>query len=196
MVKAIIFDFFGVIVTEGLRPFIDAYFDDKPDKKVRAIKLTDDRAKGVKNIDYDYFLEALARLAGTTKTVTRDYLSRRRPNKPLLELIKTDLKPYYKIGLLSNASDDWVKKLLTPEEGVLFDEILLSYKQNMIKPDPRFYKLIAQKLGVEPSECLFIDDIQKYCDGAEAIGMKSILYNDFEDFRTKLQMLLKNSSNI
>jgi epoxide hydrolase-like predicted phosphatase len=190
MIKAIIFDFFEVIVFDGLRPYIDTYFVDKPDKKIQAIKLVDDRSKGIRIISRDIFIDELAKLAGTTTEVAEDYLSNRHLNIPLLRFIRSELKPHYKIGLLSNASDDWAHKLLAPEDVELFDEILMSYKHKMIKPELRFYKLMTDRLGVEPAECVFVDDIKKYCDGAEAVGMQAIEFVSLEDLKKQLSKII------
>ena len=116
------------------------------------------------------------------------------PNKPLLEIIKHDLKPRYKIGILSNAGRD-LNQLIGLEYIDLFDEIATSHQHAMVKPNPDFYKLIAQKLDVRPSDCIYVDDNQQHCDGAKAIGMKSILYKGVEALKPELSRILADSNN-
>ena len=60
----------------------------------------------------------------------------------------------------------------------------------MAKPETEIYKISAEHLGVQPSECVFIDDQQKYLLGAEKTGMKTILYLGFENFKRELEKLL------
>jgi putative hydrolase of the HAD superfamily len=59
-----------------------------------------------------------------------------------------------------------------------------------VKPDPEAYEITAEKLGVEPSECVFIDDKESFCQAAEAVGMKSVWYREFEQARADLEKLL------
>lgn len=195
MIKAVIFDFFGVVVTEGLRPFIGTYFYDQPKKRRQVAKLVDDYNKDYKSINYVDLVSQLAGLAGVSRAVVSGYLDFDQPNRPLLDFIKKELKPCYKVGILSNAGDDWVSKLLSPADMALFDEILLSYRFKMTKPDPQFYKLIASKLGAEPYECIFIDDIEKYCSAALAVGMKAILYQNTAQLKTDFKTLLTDSND-
>jgi epoxide hydrolase-like predicted phosphatase len=190
MIKAIIFDFFGVIVTEGLTSFKDAFFADKPELREKAHKLTDDFNSGLMGMSYDDYLVGLAELAGTNWEVTAKYLDSEQPNKLLLEYIAKELKPKYKIGILSNAGNDWIDELIGSDNAKLFDEIILSHKINLIKPDPEFYLLITKKLNVDPRECIYVDDKQKYCDGAEAVGMKAIKYEDFVNLKQNLNKIL------
>lgn len=47
------------------------------------------------------------------------------------------------------------------------------------KPDPRFFKIISEKLGVEPKNCIVIGNLyEKDIVGAKQIGMKTILFNE------------------
>jgi FMN phosphatase YigB (HAD superfamily) len=45
---------------------------------------------------------------------------------------------------------------------------------------------MAQRLGVEMTECLFVDDQERHCKAAESYGMHSLHYIDYEDFLDKL----------
>ena len=58
------------------------------------------------------------------------------------------------------------------------------------KPDPEIYKIILDKVGVPASECVFIDDIQENLDVAsKTFGMKTILYQSFEQMIRELMLL-------
>jgi epoxide hydrolase-like predicted phosphatase len=59
-----------------------------------------------------------------------------------------------------------------------FDEVMLSYKIGLKKPDPAFFRYACEKLRIEPSEALLIDDRQENVAGAVAFGMKGILYQN------------------
>ena len=115
------------------------------------------------------------------------------PNKPIFEYIK-ELKKSYKTAVLSNVNKGTLERKMSAEQLALFDVVVASAEVGMMKPDPEIYRYAAEQLGVSPSECVFTDDIQDYCDGAQAVGMPSILYTDFVEVKQKLEALLANSN--
>jgi HAD superfamily hydrolase (TIGR01509 family) len=72
-----------------------------------------------------------------------------------------------------------------------FDVVVISAEVGMVKPDPAIYHLTADKLGVSPAECIFIDDRQVYVQAAVNIGMPSIYNESFQQIKTELTRLLK-----
>ncbi|HVS79177.1 MAG TPA: HAD-IA family hydrolase [Candidatus Saccharimonadales bacterium] len=193
MVKAVIFDFFGVLALRGAASFRKVHLADDPDKNAQAEQLSDELGRG--NIGYNDFVDGLARLGGVSREKVLEYTEDYRPNTELLNYIRGSLKPSYKIGIISNAGEDWVLKILGADNLKLFDDIVLSYKVSSIKPEPEIYGLSANNLGVKAPECVFIDDIERYCQGAEQIGMNSIWYKDFKGFKTELEKILAAGSD-
>lgn len=115
-------------------------------------------------------------------------------NTVLLGYIKT-LGDTYKVGLLSNVSSNWISEvLLSKQEANLFSDMVLSHEVGMIKPNPEIYQLAAQRLGCEPGECVMVDDSEGNCQGAEAVGMKAIVYKNFVQFQQELSPLLSDSN--
>ena len=58
-----------------------------------------------------------------------------------------------------------------------FSYILSSEEAGCEKPDPRFFRLCAQKAGVDTAECLFIgDSLKGDVLGAESAGMQALWY--------------------
>ena len=111
-------------------------------------------------------------------------------DQKILDFIAS-LKPRYKIGLLSNVSTDWVKTdFLSVAEAALFDDIILSYRVGVVKPNPKIYHICAEELGVEVSECVLIDDGAHNCEGAIKAGMQAILYSNLEQAKEELDRIL------
>jgi putative hydrolase of the HAD superfamily len=81
-----------------------------------------------------------------------------------------------KTGLVSNSwsTNHYDRDLL----GKLFDEVLISGELGMHKPEPEIYRLAAERIGVAPERCLFVDDLRENCEGAEAVGMRAIRHRD------------------
>lgn len=61
MIKAVIFDCFGVLTSDGWLPFKQANFGDKPELMVQVMELN--RLADAKAIAYDVFLSRIAELA-------------------------------------------------------------------------------------------------------------------------------------
>jgi len=188
MVQAIIFDCFGVLATDGWLPFRDRYFGHDPELLERASVSNKRVDAGLQS--YDDFFEEMATLSGLDVAETRRQIVNNVPNEKLLAYLSHDLKPHYKLGFLSNAGQNWLSTIFTPEQIELFDAIVLSYEIGAIKPDPITYETVAMKLGVAPEACVFIDDQLRYCDGARAVGMQAICYENTEQTIAELEKIL------
>ncbi len=68
-----------------------------------------------------------------------------------------------------------------------FDEILLSGEVGIVKPDPRVYQLMLEKVGKPPSDCLFIDDSKQNIDVANRLGFQTIHFTSPGQLKGELQ---------
>ena len=55
------------------------------------------------------------------------------------------------------------------------DAVVLSFEVGVAKPDPGIYQTALDALAARPEEAVFVDDQAAYCEGAEAIGIRSFL---------------------
>jgi putative hydrolase of the HAD superfamily len=90
-------------------------------------------------------------------------------------------------GLVSNSwsTAHYDRKLLAE----LFDTVVISAEVRMHKPQPEIYRLAAERLGVEPAACLFVDDLKENCEGAEAVGMTAIRHRTAPETIVRLSEL-------
>lgn len=56
----------------------------------------------------------------------------------------------------------------------MFDEVIESSVVGVRKPEPRFYEIACERLGVSPAECVFLDDLGINLKPAKAMGMTTI----------------------
>ncbi|UZR93836.1 HAD family hydrolase [Chondrinema litorale] len=63
----------------------------------------------------------------------------------------------------------------------LFEDILVSGEEKLIKPDPEIFKLAISRFEIEPTESLFIDDNLKNIEAAQKMGFQVIHYKGTED---------------
>lgn len=105
--------------------------------------------------------------------------------------IDTDLVAYaqglkkqgYRIVCLSNGSHEWTLQVINDHAmGHLFEDVILSGDLGIIKPDPEIYEYMLRKLKLPASEVLFVDDRQVNVDGAEACGIRGMLFTDTRAF--------------
>jgi putative hydrolase of the HAD superfamily len=58
----------------------------------------------------------------------------------------------------------------------LCDVVVYSHEEGTEKPDPAFYALVVDRLGVQPQEALFLDDTETCVEGARRVGMTAVLF--------------------
>jgi putative hydrolase of the HAD superfamily len=106
----------------------------------------------------------IARLFGSMK-----------PDTAMLDGVRAARRDGIRTGLLSNSWGDapaYDETLL--EE--LFDAWVISSEVGLRKPDPAIYELAAERLGLPPARCVFVDDLPGNLKPARALGMATVLH--------------------
>lgn len=80
------------------------------------------------------------------------------------------------VGILTNDltafhDQDWLDRMTILGE---FDHMVDGRTDGVLKPDPRAYLLMAERMGVAPEECVFIDDQPGNLAGAADVGMRTV----------------------
>lgn len=187
MIKAVVFDCFGVLTNDGWLGFKAHYLHDETVRD-EAMALNHQADSG--HISQEKFEQELARLAGVDEATVKRVVDGHTPNNELFDYIGETLKPRYAIGLLSNVSADYTAELFTPQQNALFDAKTFSYELGVVKPHHAMYESIAAKLDALPEECVFIDDREVFVTGAKEVGMQAIWYKDNQQLRDDLKALL------
>lgn len=192
--KAIIFDFGNVVgffdhfrtlekltphTTWPARKIYDAIFDGP---------LEDDLESG--RITVDEFLAEFRRLCELTcdieflRTACGDIFT---PNAAVCELIPK-LRGRYRIVLGSNTNPLHGAQFTRQFADVLghFDHLVLSYAIGVRKPKPGFFHECVRRAEARADECLFIDDLPGNIAGAEAVGMRGLVYHPKVDLIAEL----------
>ena len=71
----------------------------------------------------------------------------------------------------------------------LFDGVVISGEEGMHKPQPGIFRLGAERVGLRPEECVFVDDLRENCEGAEAVGMTAVLHRGADSTLPRLEEL-------
>ena len=190
MIKAIIFDFDGVITYEGR-------FNHFTKQKTKQFNISPEvlhqiirkywKPASLGETNSDEFWNEIAKEVGCEKQEIRSLLMEYMYiNEKMVDYIKL-LKEKYKIALLSNHIADWIEeKLNVIGLNEIFDEKIVSYNVKLRKPDHRIYKLAAKKLELKEEECIFVDDKQGNVNAANEVGMKGILFTNLGSLKVKI----------
>lgn len=100
-------------------------------------------------------------------------------------------KQDYTTALLSNAFNDlrWAVEEVWEIEDA-FDEIFISAELGIVKPDPRIFQLVLERLGAAPEEAVFIDDFETNVEGARSVGLHAIHFRSTAQALQELEELL------
>lgn len=189
MIEAVIFDFGGVITSSPFEAF--ARFETERGLPIDIIRRVN-AANHLENawakferaeVDLDTFDELFAAesLAMGAEVRGRDVL-------PLLsgdlrpEMVEAlrRIKAKFKTGCITNNLPNNAigsasgRTLYIAEVMALFDHVIESAKIGLRKPDPRIYQMMIESLGVDPNNCVYLDDLGVNLKPARAMGMTTI----------------------
>jgi putative hydrolase of the HAD superfamily len=125
--------------------------------------------------------------AAQTAWVDRLFEGRDHIHDDMNAIVRT-LKPHYKLAVLSNTFLPEMEQWLIDRHGFagIFDVVVSSAKEGMAKPEPEIYQVTLDRLGVQPHEALFIDDLPRNTTAAEALGINTILFESPAQLRREL----------
>ena len=205
MVKAILFDFWGTLIENGVSP--------SPVRQVKDIlqldrlpfplfilqfeksfmtQKFDDLYKGFENVCNEfrinpdkYKLDLLVGMWNKNKIFAK-------PFPETIEILE-QLKGKYKMFLVANTDCFSVESVI--EKYALskyFDKIYLSYQMGMLKSNPKVFDTILKEEGLKKEEAIMVgDSMESDIIGAENAGLKAILVdrNDRREYKTKILTL-------
>ncbi len=196
-IQAIIFDFGSVLVQMGneaprqalaeqlgvpLKALYRLIFDSETARRAMVGELTIEQ-------HWQSVGEALGMPLEALPAVKAQFWSADLVNHELVEYIRT-LRPAYKVGLLSNAWND-LRHVMQERfhfDG-LFDDLVISAEVGLAKPDPRIFQLAVERLGVQPSEAVFVDDVLANAEAAQRVGLQAIHYQNNAQLFNALERL-------
>jgi putative hydrolase of the HAD superfamily len=110
------------------------------------------------------------------------------PDMAMLAAVRNARAAGVRTGLISNSWGTRRYDRAMLEE--LFDGVVISGEEGTHKPEPGIYLLGAERVGLEPADCVFVDDLRENCAGAEAVGMTAVLHRGADSTIPELERLL------
>jgi putative hydrolase of the HAD superfamily len=110
-------------------------------------------------------------------------------NQDVLGLVDKLRASNYKVGLLSNNTNE--KATMMRKKGLdkHFDVFHISAETALVKPEPEAFQHLANDLGVEIDELVFIDDSEKSLSTSKECGFTPILFESYEQLVSELTKL-------
>ena len=197
VIKAVIFDFGGVLIGWDPRNLYSRFFPEQP-------QAMEDFLAEISFMEWNAQLDK-----GRPFTEAVGLLSKQFPHRAHLI---SSYHEHYK-ETLTGVIDGTVKLLrILKETGIplyglsnwsaetfeitrhefeflnLFDEIIISGDVKLIKPEPEIFELCLQKIGKPASQCLFIDDSEANINTAVKLGFDTVHFKSPEHLKNELQM--------
>lgn len=196
MYKAIVFDFGGVFsINDDIQKFLEdnaAKFNiDLAEAKSIWLPLWLNARIG--KIDSNIFWEKLGSFVKMDAVEFKKYfIGCTGFRNDLYGYVENKLRGKYKLAILSNQIKSWLGPILEEKKfRELFDVIITSYDVGLAKPDVEMYKMVLEKLNVKAKECVYIDDAEKNLEPAQALGVKTIEFKNYNQCVEVLEELLR-----
>ena len=192
MIKAILWDFGGVLTTSPFEAFNRYEKEhDLPRDFIRGVNTVNPSTNAWSRLENGLIsIEVFDREFQTESTAAGHPV----PGKDVLRLLSGDVRPgmvnalkqckkQFKVGCITNnIKPDKKADLHKNDEQLvqymdimdLFDVIIESSKEGVRKPDPEIYRIALSRMGVDADECVFLDDLGINLKPARAMGMQTI----------------------
>jgi putative hydrolase of the HAD superfamily len=205
-VRAVIFDLGGVVFPSPFDVFA-AYEreHDLPDRFIRSVvAASTDHGAWARlersELSFDEFAAAFsAECSAAGGTVDAADLMREigrgfEPRPAMVQAIATIRDHGLKVGALTN---NWAPSETTTGTAPNalghmghFDVVVESAVEGLRKPDPRIYELVCERLGIAPTEAVFLDDLGVNLKPARALGMTTIKVSEPGEALSELAAVL------
>ena len=119
-------------------------------------------------------------------------------NEPMIGVMRRAKESGFRMALLTNNIREWEplwRAMLPVDE--IFELVVDSAFVGMRKPEPGIYELTVERLGdgVEPADCLFVDDVEANIDAARELGMQTVHFQSNDQAIPEIEAALDGSGS-
>ncbi len=143
---------------------------------------------------WDSVAEALQLDPVTRDQLRREFFAHDKIDAALMEFIR-GLRRHIRVGMITNA---WpgIRRYLETDFQIAdaFDPLIVSAEVGIAKPDPRIYQLALEKIGVDASAAVFVDDSEANVIGARWVGMQAVQFSSTAQAIAAVRGLLRGPS--
>ena len=108
-------------------------------------------------------------------------------NEPIVPVLDELKSRGYRLVLLSNTSV-FHYEFIRDRFEVLdrFDDFVLSFQVQSLKPEPSIYEAALKKIHCDPPDCFYTDDIAKYVEGGRSHGLDAEVFTTVDQLKHQL----------
>jgi putative hydrolase of the HAD superfamily len=194
-IKSVIFDWGGVLIDDPAPALMQycakALRVAKEDYIKAHDKFADDFQKGL--ICEDNFWEKICGELNVPKPKVRSlwaeaFKAAYVPRDDIFSMAASMHKNGYRTAVLSNTEVPAMEFFYRQRYNMI-DVPVFSCAEGVKKPERKIYELTLKKLGSGPEQSVFIDDKPEYINGAKEVGIKTVLFQDIDQFKDELNRL-------
>ena len=194
MIKAVLFDFGGVLAEEGFKQGLKAIAKergfDPEDFYAIAGDLVYQSGYVSGTLDEHYYWEAVRKKTGlreADEVLRKEILKRFKLRPEMMEMVDRLKSSGFIVAILSDQTN-WLDELnrRTPLY-CHFDHVFNSFHLKKTKRDPSIFKDVCAVLGVHPEEVLFVDDNPENIKRASSQGLRTIHFEGVNEFRKEIE---------
>jgi epoxide hydrolase-like predicted phosphatase len=201
-IRAVVFDIGGVLeldVIELVDIGLDARWEQRLglqpgelDQRMESVWL----AGSLGECTEEYVHQEMGKRLGMNQEQVEEYMREMwgwycgRLNVPMADFFRS-LRPRYQTAILSNS---FVGARREEQQRYHFDEmcdlIIYTHEEGIAKPDSRIFELTCKRLGLQPTEVVFLDDVEVNIAAARDFGIHAILFQDTAQAIADVQAVL------
>ena len=109
------------------------------------------------------------------------YFEALEPNPEMIDLMRELKESGYRMAMLTNNVREWEplwRSMLPVDE--IFETVVDSGFVGCRKPESKIYAMTLERIGMAPEACLFVDDVEVNCEGAQRAGINAVHFRDNE----------------
>lgn len=197
MVKAVIFDFGGVLAEEGFREGLKAIAEKNRrdlDEFLRvAADLIYETGYVAGAVDETIYLDRLREETGIRESIgiIRDEILRRFVIRPDVVGHVKELRAKGLVTAILSDQTDWLDEL--NKKGPFFhhfDYVFNPFRIGKGKRDPSVFADVCLKIGLKPAETVFVDDNSDNIKRASEEGLNAVLYTELRGLNVEMKKYL------
>jgi putative hydrolase of the HAD superfamily len=198
MIKAVIFDFGGVLAEEGFKQGLKAIAKEKgldpEDFYGIAGELVYQMGYVMGSSDEHAYWDAVREktgVRGDDKEFREEILKRFRSRREMIEVVKKIRSSGLMVAILSDQTN-WLDELgQRTHFHHYFDYVFNSFHLKKTKRDPSIFRDVCGVLGVQPEEALFVDDNLENIERAASQGLRTIHFKGVSEFKREIKRFVE-----
>ena len=189
MIKAVLFDLAGVVVSEGFEIWQQKNISDRASIADALLTIGPQIDRGTMPVDA--YVKLFATITHMSpEEVNKGILAEYEIHSDILALLNSLHAKGIKTGIITNFPEEWFDYLVNKFHlTTYFDAFVVSSKIHIVKPEAGLYQASLAQLDIHPEEAIFVDDREENVLGAKDSGMHGLLFTTSTQLQKDLEKI-------